>query len=59
MEERLKKYSNKDEADLEGMRSRIREAWRKKDTANRKTSQKSMIIYLIAVILLIYFLFFR
>ncbi|MBK6963753.1 MAG: hypothetical protein IPH20_07315 [Bacteroidales bacterium] len=59
MEERLKKYSEPEQSDINRFRSKIRETWRVKEKKNFKLSKMTLYVYLIGSILLIYFIFFR
>jgi hypothetical protein len=59
MEERLKKYSETENSDINRFRSKIRETWRVKEKKNFKLSKMTLYVYLIGSILLIYFIFFR
>jgi len=59
MEERLKKYAEPEQQLSERMRMRIKETWRIRDTKNNLISKRTLYLYLIGVILIIYFIFFR
>lgn len=59
MEERLKKYSNPEQQITERMRARIKETWRVKEGRNNLTSKRTLYIYVIASLIIIYFIFFR
>lgn len=59
MEERLKRYTKPEEIESERLKLKIRESWRRRDNSNRQTSQRTFYIYIIAAILLLYFIFFR
>ena len=59
MEERLKRYTKPEEVESERLKLKIRESWRRRDNSNRQTSQRTFYIYIIAAILLLYFIFFR
>ncbi|HOP13394.1 hypothetical protein [Lentimicrobium sp.] len=59
MEERLKRYTKPEEVESERLKLKIRETWRRRDSSNRQASQRTFYIYIIAAILLLYFIFFR
>lgn len=59
MEERLKKYAEPEQQLAERMRMRMKETWRIRDTKNNLISKRTLYLYLIGVILIIYFIFFR
>ncbi|MFH1119736.1 MAG: hypothetical protein V1775_07920 [Bacteroidota bacterium] len=59
MEERLKKYSNPEQEITERLRARIKETWRVKEGRNNLISKRTLIIYLVASVVIIYFIFFR
>jgi len=59
MEERMKKYTNPEEQITDRMRSRIRETWRIREKRNNVISKRTLYIYLVAAIVIIYFIFFR
>jgi hypothetical protein len=59
MEERMKKYTNPEEQITDRMRSRIRETWRIREKRNNVISKRTLYIYFIAAIVILYFIFFR
>lgn len=59
MEERLKRYTKPEEVETERLKLKIKESWRRRDNSNRQASQRTFYIYIIAAILLLYFIFFR
>ncbi|NTW23698.1 MAG: hypothetical protein HGA37_03270 [Lentimicrobium sp.] len=59
MEERLKKYSEPEQQLSERMRMRMKETWRVRDSKNNLLSKRTLYLYLIGVILIIYLIFFR
>jgi hypothetical protein len=59
MEERLKKYTDPEEKESERLRSRIRETWRVRESKNHTLSKRTLYIYLIGAVVIIYFVFFR
>lgn len=59
MEERLKKYKEPEQAESERLRSRLRETFSKRDAKNRQMSNRTFYIYIIAVLVLIYYIFLR
>ncbi|MHC1774058.1 MAG: hypothetical protein AB9834_01475 [Lentimicrobium sp.] len=59
MEERLRKYSEPEQPDVNRLRSKIRQTWRVKEKKNFRLSRMTMYVYLAGAILLIYFIFFR
>ncbi len=59
MEERLKKYAEPEQQLAERMRMKMKETWRVRDTKNNLISKRTLYLYLIGVILIIYFIFFR
>ena len=59
MRERLKKYTEPEQIEADRLRSKIRDTWRIKEKKNYKLSKRTLYIYLIGVIVLIYFIFFR
>ncbi|MBK9359018.1 MAG: hypothetical protein IPN08_16840 [Bacteroidales bacterium] len=59
MEERMKKYTNPEEQITDRMRSRIRETWRVREKRNNVISKRTLYIYLIAAMVILYFIFFR
>ncbi len=59
MRERLKKYAEPEQIEADRLRSKIRDTWRIKEKKNYKLSKRTLYIYLIGVIVLIYFIFFR
>jgi hypothetical protein len=59
MEERLKKYKEPELAESERLKSRIRETFSRRDVKNRQMSNRTFYIYIIAVLVLIYYIFLR
>ena len=61
MEERLRlltKESDSDEIEIEKFRSKIRNAWGGREVKAKKTTNKTIYLTLIAVLALIYYIFF-
>lgn len=58
MEERLKALSDPGQTEAEKLRHKIRNTWQVKDTRNKMLSKRTMYIYLLGVILIIYLVFF-
>jgi len=59
MEERMKKYTNPEEEITDRMRSKIRETWRIRENRNNIKSRRTLYIYLVVAMVIIYFIFFR
>lgn len=62
MEERLKQLSSEpdpDEIHEEKLRSKIRNSWGKREVKTKSLSGKAFYIYIIVVLTLLYFIFFR
>ena len=63
MEERLKELtresSDTEELEVEKFRSKIRNAWSNREVKAKQMPNKTFYIYLVAVLALIYYIFFR
>lgn len=62
MEERIKlltKESDSDEVELEKFRSKIKQAWGTREVKAKQMRGKTLYIYIIAVLALVYYIFFR
>ncbi|MCB9015307.1 MAG: hypothetical protein H6541_05875 [Lentimicrobiaceae bacterium] len=58
MEERLKRYTQKEEAEGERLRSRLRESWKVREARNNLISKRTLYIYLLVAFAIIYLVFF-
>lgn len=59
MQERLRKLTETADSEESNLRSKIRENWRIREQRNNKLSKRTLYMYLIGVILLLYFIFLR
>ncbi|MBL7903621.1 MAG: hypothetical protein JNL22_01235 [Bacteroidales bacterium] len=59
MQERLRKLTETADSEESNLRSKIRENWRIREKRNNMLSKRTLYMYLIGVILLLYFIFLR
>lgn len=59
MEERMKKYSNPEEQITDRMRKKIRESWRVREKKNNLISKRTLYLYFIAALVILYIIFSR
>lgn len=59
MQERLRKLTETADSEESNLRAKIRENWRIREKRNNMLSKRTLYMYLIGVILLLYFIFLR